>query len=288
MPVQHMLPANGQEIAVFEWGEARADRPAILFLHATGFHAHIWNQVIAFLPDFHCYAVDLRGHGRSSQPTGPYEWRFLAEDTVALGAALGLSAAVGVGHSIGGHAVTLAAALEPSLFASLLLIDPVILPPEAYTGTAEFEHYTAHRRSEWASPDELVARFKDRAPFSAWNPQVLRDYAEYGLLPNPNGAGYVLACPPALEAASYQYATNANIYPEIATIQIPVTILRARSADDASPFNLSASPTQPDLASRFPNAKDVHLPQYSHFIPMEAPELVAQYVRASSAFARTP
>jgi pimeloyl-ACP methyl ester carboxylesterase len=276
-----MLPANGQELAVFEWGDARADRPSVLFLHATGFHARIWEQVIAFLPEFHCYAIDLRGHGRSSKPTGPYNWRFLAEDTVAVGAALGLSGLVGVGHSIGGHAVTLAAALQPSLFARLLLIDPVIFPPEAYKGVGDFEHYTARRRNEWKSPDEMVARFRDRPPFNTWNPMVLRDYAEYGLLPNPAGEGCVLACPPAVEAASYTYgaAHSSNIYPEIARIQIPVTILRARPADDAGAFNLSASPTTPDLAARFAHGTDVPLPQYSHFLPMEAPELVAGYVR---------
>lgn len=279
MPVEHLLHVNGLELAVFEWGAERADQPAVLFLHATGFHARIWDQVIAHLPDFHCFALDLRGHGRSSKPTGPYEWRFVAEDAITVGAALGLSGAIGVGHSIGGHAVTLAAALQPALFSRLLLIDPVILPREAYIGVVEFEHFTARRRNEWSSPDEMVTRFKDRPPFNTFQPQVLRDYAEYGLLPNPNGDGYVLACPPALEAASYNYGSAADIYAEIATIPIPVTILRARTQTDASVFDFSASPTAPDLAAQFPNAVDVQLPQYSHFIPMEAPEVVAEYIQ---------
>ena len=281
-PVEHPISVDGLELAIYEWGAAQAGQPAILFLHATGFHARIWDQVIAHLPDFHCFTLDLRGHGRSSKPDVPYEWRYLAEDVVAVGAALGLSGLIGVGHSIGGHAVTRAAALQPALFSRLLLIDPVILPRDAYIGVVEFEHFTARRRNEWSSPDELVERFRDRPPFSAFQPQVLRDYAEYGLLPNPDGDGYVLACPPALEAESYNYGSAADIYAEIEALPLPVTILRARGQSNTSVFDFSASPTAPDLAAQFPNAIDVQLSQYSHFIPMEAPELVADYVRQTA------
>jgi len=58
--------------------------------------------------------------------------------------------------------------------------------------------------------------------------------------------------------------------------------LRARGQTNASVFDFSASPTAPDLAAQFPNAIDVQLAQYSHFIPMEAPELVADYVRQTA------
>jgi pimeloyl-ACP methyl ester carboxylesterase len=39
-------------------------------------------------------------------------------------------------------------------------------------------------------------------------------------------------------------------------------------------FDLSASATDPNLASRMPNARDVYLPECSHFIPMEHPYLI--------------
>ncbi len=213
MPQQRRLSVNGLQLAVIEWGEAHADQPPIFFAHATGFHARVWDQVIALLPEFHCFALDQRGHGRSTQPPPPHHWRYFADDVIAVSQQLGLSRAIGVGHSIGGHAITAAAARQPDLFSRLLLIDPVILPEQAYVGVVELEHYTAKRRNEWNSPDEMFDRFKDRPPFNAWKPQVLRDYVDYGLLPNPNGAGYVLACAPAFEAATYNYGSDANIYP---------------------------------------------------------------------------
>lgn len=276
MPNQRMLHVNGVEIAAFEWGEAK--QPAVLFVHATGFHARIWDQVIALLPEYHCIAIDLRGHGRSSKPAPPFDWRYFAKDVAAVGAAFGLSGATAVGHSVGGHAVTLAA-INPELFSQLLLIDPVIMPSEAYVGVQDFAHFTARRRAEWSSADEMYERFKDRPPFNAWKPQILRDYVDYGLLPKPDGTGYVLACEPAYEAATYNYSTATDPYSAVAKVQIPVTILRAGGALDTSAFDMSASPTAPDLAAKFEQGTDVPLPQYSHFIPMEAPETVAEYVR---------
>lgn len=282
MVEQHQIQVGDVTIAAYEWGKPRGDQPSILFAHATGFHGRIWDQSIAGLPGYHCVALDFRGHGRSGKPTPPYEWRYFADDVIGVGRALGLSGAVGVGHSLGGHAVTAAAAHQPELFAGLLLIDPVILPRKNYVGVVELEHFTARRRNEWATPDEMYARFKERPPFDRFQPDVLRDYVEYGLKPNPDSAGYVLACTPAYEAATYNYGSAANIYPEIAMLQIPVTILRAGGQADSTVFNLSASPTAPDLAAQFPNAVDVPLPGYSHFIPMEAPELVADYVREAA------
>ncbi|HVU11211.1 MAG TPA: alpha/beta hydrolase [Phototrophicaceae bacterium] len=281
MPVEHRVNANGLDIAVFEYGTS--GQP-ILFAHATSFHARVWDQVIALLPEFHCFAVDLRGHGRSGKPKPPHYWRYVADDLVEVGKAFGLQNqnTLGVGHSIGGHAVAEAAGLQPDLFASLLLIDPVIMPRENYVGVTDFGHFAAKRRNEWASKDEMYERFKDRPPFNAWKPQILRDYVEYGLVPNPNGSGFVLACTPDYEAESYNYAPAANIYNLITTIPIPTTILRAGGISDASVFNLSASPTAPDLAAQFAQGKDVSLPQLSHFIPMEAPELTADYVRKAA------
>ena len=279
MPQEHRLQINGIEIVVFEWGTQQVGQPTLVFAHANSFHARVWDAVIKLLPEFHSIAIDLPGHGRSQQPAPPYNWRLYAECVVGVSQAFGLTKAIGIGHSLGGHAVTLAAAMQPDLFAALLLIDPVILPREQYVGVFELNHFSARRRNEWESPEAMIERFKERLPFNRWNPDVLRDYAEYGLLPNPNSAGYVLACAPEYEAATYNYASAANIYPEIATVRIPVTILRAAGEYDAQQGNHSDSPTAPDLAAQFPNAVDVPLPQYSHFIPMEAPELVAEYTR---------
>ena len=271
---------DGYDLCVFEWpGEG----PAVFLAHATGFHARCWDQVVARLPGRHCYAIDFRGHGRSAKPAPPYAWRYFGEDVVAVAEQLGIEGALGAGHSKGGHAVTFAAGHRPETFAGLLLLDPVIMTKEAYEGfrlpEPGSEHFAARRRNEWSSPDEMYERFKDWEPFSRWDSAVLRDYCDYGLL--PEGDGYVLACPPAIEADVYANAQGTNIYPEIARITAPVRILRGKPrviGPGEMARDMSASPTAPDLASHFKNVTDYPMPEATHFFPMENPGLVARHI----------
>jgi len=270
---------NGVEIVLWEWpGEGRP----VLFFHAAGFHARIWDQVIARLPGTQlCYAFDARGHGHSSKPAPPYAWRDFGADAAAMAGWLGLSGALGVGHSLGGHAVTLAAALRPGAFARLLLIDPVIRPKDQYTGPWMAAQFVRKRRNRWTSPEQMFESFVGRPPFDAWDRGVLRDYCQLGLLPDGEdyGADYILACPPEIEASIYEAspAVDSNIYPEIGTITIPVHVVRAGRFRD--PANvMGSSPTAPDLAASFAHGVDTCLAEHSHFIPMEAPEFTAKLI----------
>ncbi|MCC6381376.1 MAG: alpha/beta hydrolase [Dehalococcoidia bacterium] len=276
-PLARRIPGDGVTLQVYEWP---GEDPPILLVHATGFHARCWDQVVARLPGRRVVALDMRGHGLSEKPEPPYSWRSFGGDVAAVCRALGLRGAIGVGHSKGGHAVTLAAALAPGTFTSLLLIDPVILEPRLYRGRPQGgEHFAARRRDRWASPAEMFDRFRSRPPFATWEPAVLRDYCDYGLVPAPDGDGYVLACPPRIEAAVYTSGgSDADIYDEIAAIDIPVRIIRARQREAGAPGDMSRSPTYPGLVRHFPNAEDLYLPDYSHFIPMEAPTFVAGQV----------
>ncbi len=268
---------DGVELQLYEWP---GDGPAIFLAHATGFHARCWDQVVAHLPGRHVYAIDMRGHGRSEKPEPPYPWAAFGRDVAAVARSLGLTGAIGVGHSKGGFAVTMAAGLAPGAFASLVLVDPVIMEREVYgTMPAMTEHFAARRRDRWSSPGEMFERFRERPPFSLWQPEVLRDYCNYGLLPAEDGDGYVLACPPRIEAAVYAGSSGAaEVYDAIQTIDVPVTILRAREREGEGPMDMNSSPTTPRLASYFRNARDVPLPHLSHFIPMQEPALVARYI----------
>jgi len=179
---------------------------------------------------------------------------------------------------MGGHSVTLAAALRPGTFSSLLLLDPVIRKRNEYVGPWTQAQYVAKRRNRWTSPQEMYERFEKRPPFEAWDPNVLRDYCDFGLV--PDGDGFVLACPPQIEAGIYENspAPESNIYPEVESIQIPVHVIRSGKQLDPANF-MGSSPTAPDLASNFAHATDL-VTEHSHFIPMEAPALTAQWIAA--------
>ncbi len=275
----HFVDANGQRFAVFE--RPGAGRRAF-FAHATGFHARSWNEILRRLPsDVHYYAVDLRGHGLSTKPDPPYSWSWFGEDVAALARVLELKDALGVGHSMGGHSLALASALAPEAFRDLVLLDPVIMPESYYTGTRS-GHYARKRRNRWPSPEVMFDSFKERPPFKDWDVAMLRDYCQWALL--PDGDDYVLACSPDVEGSIYENsgAPDANLYGVFGQVRANVTVVRSvrgRMTNDG-PVDMGASPCAADLATRFRNGREIPV-EYSHFVPMEAPEFTAQVIAAS-------
>jgi len=270
------VKVDGLDLAVWEWEGAD---PPLVFAHATGFHGRLWDYIIRRLPERRSLAVETRGHGRSARPDPPYRWRYLGRDLAGLLGALGVRRAFGIGHSSGGHSMVQAAALIPDAFAAMLLIDPTIFPAHRYGGPPLDFAFILRRKNVWRSPDEMIERFRSRAPFAAWAPGILRDYCQFGLLPNADHLE--LACPPAAEASIYEESISpeSNIYGDVARIAAPVTILRAGLARKTGELDLAASPTAADLAGRFARGRDVVLEGASHFIPMELPHRVVQEVR---------
>jgi len=282
-PVEHRFHGDDMSLCYFQWGPGNG--PTVLLVHATGFHARCWDRTVAALPEgYRVIAPDMRGHGRS-QRRGPYLWHAFGADLAAFTEHLGLEDAIGVGHSMGGHCVTQVAGQRPGTFSRLLLLDPVILDPAVYGdrhgafASAE-DHPVARRRNRWASWQEMYQRFADRYPFSAWRPEVLEDYCRYGVLPAADGDGFELACPPAVEASIYMGNAKTDVHDLVPAVDIPVTVVRARerSAGDGQEMDFSKSPTWPRLAGAFPRGHDVYLPELTHFIPMQDPELVARFI----------
>jgi len=233
-------------------------------------------------------AVDIRGHGRSDKQP-PYAWDRFARDLLAVAAHFELADAIGVGHSLGGHCITHACALAPQRFSRLVLVDPVIFAPELYAPREEpmfarvEDHPVARRRDRFADWQEMFERFVQRPPYSLWRTEILEDYCRYGVMPPADGEGVTLACPPAVEAALYMGNFDTDIHGLLGSIAQPVTLLRARPRSaDAVEMDFSTSPTWPELAGAFQHCVDVPLPQLTHFIPMQEPELVAGYIRGDA------
>jgi 3-oxoadipate enol-lactonase len=105
------------------YGEAGQGPPLVL-LHGLGSSRNDWLlQLLAFVPRYRTVAVDLRGHGSSPKPPGPYGIPLLATDVARLLTRIEARPAHVLGLSLGG-AVTLQLALDfPHLVRSLILVN---------------------------------------------------------------------------------------------------------------------------------------------------------------------
>src|SRR5688500_18810225 len=83
-----VVTRDGQRLFHRDWGTGRP----IVFLAAWALPSAMWDyQMTALVEDgFRCVAYDRRGHGRSSQPGGGYDYDTLADDLAAVLDALDL------------------------------------------------------------------------------------------------------------------------------------------------------------------------------------------------------
>ena len=270
------LPQRGGVMAALEFGPP--DRPIdIVFSHANGFNARTYRTILAPLaPALRILALDLRGHGRTELPTqieGRTSWDGLAEDLLALLAALDVEGAVLSGHSMGGTSSLLAAARAPERVKSLVLFDPVLLPPgacETYRrGEAQaspLEIAARRRRAVFESRAEALAAYAGRGAFKSWSQAMLADYVADGFRDRPDGQ-VELSCAPAWEASNFGSHAH-DPWPALRTPPAPVRILRAEQASTAS----SLTPYLDELTAAGLRIETV--PGTTHFLPMERPDVV--------------
>jgi lipase len=282
-PRLEKVRVNDVELAYFERGEFCDDKPTLLFVHCTGYHGRVWDRIIESFTGYHVIALEQRGHGRSEKKPITH-WREMGEDMAAFVQALGLRRTIGVGHSMGGHAMVEAAA-KSGAFARLVLIDPTIAAPESYAQAQPmvFEggiHPAAKRKNDFTSPQEMSERLMQRGVYHLFERRMLDDYCEHGLVRQASG-DYRLACPPEIEASVYMAArSNGEIYDSVHALDIPVLILRAQLPPvERMAMDFASSPTWPGLVNEFKHGREIHYPDCTHFIPMQIPDEVVKVLQ---------
>lgn len=122
------------------WYDARGEGDPLLLLHGfMGIGAN-WRHVFAVDPaGFRLIVPDLRGHGRSTNPSGVFTFRQAALDMFALLDELHVERVRAIGLSGGGIALLHMATLQPSRVQSMVLVSaPPRFPASAKAIQARF------------------------------------------------------------------------------------------------------------------------------------------------------
>lgn len=94
----HNIQAKDANLFVRDDG----DGPVVVMAHCLGLDHTVWDGVARLLPDHRVIRYDLRGHGASDVPNGPYSMGTLVGDAETVCDTLGLKDVVFVGLSVGG------------------------------------------------------------------------------------------------------------------------------------------------------------------------------------------
>ena len=183
---------------------------------------------------------------------------------------------LGVGHSLGGYLVVLAAVKRPELFRAIVLLDsPILVPWKGAVfwlvkrlGLADYftpAGVTRDRRSSWASPDEAYTHFRRKGPFLEFDPECLRDYVTLGM--RPCAEGVCLAFDPAVEYRIYR-AFPHGLAKYLPHLRVPAGLICGEESSDAKFMGLSTSLAHLRVA-RIPGG---------HLFPFERPEAAARAI----------
>lgn len=97
--------------------------PPIVLIHGFGLDRSVWHPFVSeHLSDFMVILPDMRGHGESDAPQGPYQMDLMADDLTELLDTLDVDQAIVCGHSMGGYVCLALASQYPDRLAGLGLI----------------------------------------------------------------------------------------------------------------------------------------------------------------------
>jgi pimeloyl-ACP methyl ester carboxylesterase len=254
----------------------------LVLAHANGFAPGCYRTLIARLrSEFRVATFAARPLWGNARPAAVGSWLPLADDLARLLESRGETAVVGVGHSLGGVLVALAAAASPSRFTALVLLDPVVfsglravlwgwMKRLGLGSRFPLARRARRRRDRWPDLESVRASWHGRSMFRGWDPRALEDYLEASVVEGADG-GLELRYPRAWEARIFEICPH-DLWPRLRRVETPTLVVRGSASDTLAPGAAAR------MAREMPRARAVELPGTSHFLPMERPEGVARLV----------
>ena len=248
----HAVEANGIQIAWREDGDP-AGQP-VLFANSLGTDWRLWDDLLPLLPSgLRFLRYDMRGHGLSDVPSGPYALNDLMNDALGLLDAIEDRPVVLVGLSLGGMVGQAIAANQPDRLCGLVLSNTV-----PRMGSAEMwnQRITAVREGGMGSVSDAILdrwfapTFRQSMDAAPWQTMLSRTPAE----------GYIGCC---------AVLADADLTEQTPGLSVP-TLAIAGDADQA------CTARQVEAMAGLIEGAQLHTMQgVGHLPPVEAPRAYA-------------
>jgi 3-oxoadipate enol-lactonase len=236
-----------------------ADGATVVLLHSVGLDRTFWAPVSMALEDqFTTLRVDLRGHGESPSPPGPWSLDDLADDVADVIGRMGTDRAHVVGQSFGGLVAQHLAIRHPALVMRLVLSGTSCT-------TSETERAVLLDRASVAEAEgmEPVAR----AAIGRWFTDAGMDLPVVGM-----AYRRLLANDPASWAKTFRAIAEHNVLDRLRDVHAR-TLVVTGDADVATPPRFAE-----EMAAALPDCELRILDRVPHMGYLEQPELFARTI----------
>ena len=247
---------NGSELYYEVSGKESA--PWLVLSHSLACTVRMWDPTVAaFKERYRILNYDMRGHGQSAAPKGPYTLDMLADDALGLMQELKIERCKFIGLSIGGMIGQHLALKEPKRFERMVLADTGHMQPAEAIKQWEDRIRIAQMQGMKALVPSTMERwftpaFRETAP--------AKRIAE--LIANTPVAGYV-GCGQAI--------MKLNTTARLKDIKVPVLAITGEADPAAAGTKY--------IGEHVPGAKFVSIAQAAHIANVEQPEKFNQALR---------
>jgi esterase len=254
-----------------DWGNKQL--PTIVFLHGGALTAHTWDLVcLALRDDYHCVALDQRGHGDSDwAQDGDYSIGAALADTKGFVDHLGLDRFILAGMSLGAINSLAFAVAHPERLDALVIIDAG--PEMRRPGSSRIRDFV-NAVQETVTVEAIIEealKFNPRR-----DPKILRRSLMHNLRQQPDGTWkwkYDTRRFKALDQDRHR-AERAKLADGLARIACPALVVRGGESD------VFHEEDGIRLAQRLPAGKFVTVPRAGHTVQGDNPkDLVAELRR---------
>lgn len=249
---------HGGVVLHHELRHGHDEKPPVVFLNSLGTDFRIWNGVVDRLGNVPCLLMDKRGHGLSDD--GPTSIDLLAKDAIALIDAMGWKSVVICGVSVGGMIAQAVTRDRPDLVSALALCNT-----GTKIGTPDFWNERIKLVQD-GGMDSIGDAVINRWFSNAYRSSEESELAGYrNMLTRTSADGYCATCA-AIRDTDLTETTR----------QIELPTLCIGGSDDLA--------TSPDLVTELSvqiEGSQCHiLPSVGHLPCIEAPDIVAEKIRA--------
>jgi pimeloyl-ACP methyl ester carboxylesterase len=250
------LKLRGFRMHYVEQGEG----PAVVFVHGLVMDHTMYEAQFEELPDlYRCIALDLRGHGHSGCPPGPWSMHDSVDDVIAFIEGVDAAPCHLVGMSWGGMIGVRIAVQRPELVRSLVLIDT--------SAGSEDPQQSELRRTVFMEPiaahgitDELVAA------------SILILFGEKYQADEPAMAVYADRVKSMKREAIVEglraVLERDSVLDRLGQIRVPTLVIHGEQ-DASIPMSVAEA-----IVAGIAGARLVAIPDAGHSTPLEAPDAV--------------
>jgi pimeloyl-ACP methyl ester carboxylesterase len=249
-----------------QYYEIHGQGQPLLLIHGLGSSTRDWElQLPAFQEHFRVLTIDLRGHGRSGKPPGPYTMDIFAEDTANVLKSLHAVPADVVGISLGGMVAFQLVLDHPRLVNRLVIVNsvPELIPRTLRDRLGLWQRLLIINLIGMERMGQVLAeRFFSREDQKPLREIFVQRWAENHL--------------PSYRA-SLKAAYGWSVRDRLGEIQAPTLILGAE-------FDYFPTAEKEAYTALMPNASLVVVPESKHALPAEKPaefnQLVTDFLRS--------